>query len=367
MQKILMLVTRKKWWVIAMVIFLAGSTYAYQSYQASNKPVPVGRPYKVALGDITSAVSATGTLSPVNSVDVSSKINGRITEVRVNENDMVKTGQIIIVLDDRQLSAQAAQSRAKLTNAEASYLRTKRLADIGALSQQQLDADRTNYEVAKAAFDDIASNLDDTIIRAPIDGMVIGKPIPAGQTVAPGISNPMVLLTVADMGKMQILALIDESDIGQVKLGQKVAFTVDAYPEKTFSGTVTIISNKANVQQNVVYYTVYIDVDSPQGLLKPTMTARVSVNIGERKNVVVIPILAIKDNKGQRFVQVVGSDGQTQSIKITTGMSSTDQIEVLSGLNPGDTLMLPQAKGAATTAAPGGPGGVNIFRQTPSR
>ena len=361
MQKIMIWVMQKKWWIIGVSIALVAATYGYQAYQTANTPAPVGRPYKVAMGDIVSSVSATGTLSPVNSVDVSSRINGRIIEVRVLENEMVKANQVIIILDARQLEAQVAQAGAKLENATAIYQRTQTLAGIGAFSLQQLDTDRSNYEVAKAAYDDIATSLDDAIIRAPIDGMVIGKPIPAGQTVAPGISNPMVLLTVADMSKMQIQALVDESDIGQIKLGEQVVFTVDAYPEKRFTGVVTIISNKANITQNVVYYTTYIDVSSPEGLLKPTMTARVSITIGERKNVMVIPIIAVKDTKGQRFVQLVGANGVAAPALITTGMASTDQIEVLTGLKPGDTLMLPQAKGAAGAAA-AAPSGMNIFR-----
>lgn len=365
MQKIMLQVIQKKWWLLGAAVLIAAAIYGYQTYQTANTPAPTGRPYKVERGDVVAVVSATGTLSPVNSVDVSSRITGRITEVRVNENDMVKAAQIIIVLDDRQLKAQVAQAGAKLENALVTYQRSQRLADVGAIALQQLDADRTNYSVTKAAYDDIASSLDDTIIRAPIDGMVIGKPIPAGQTVAPGISNPMVLLTVADMAQMQIQALVDESDIGQIKLGQKVRFTVDSYPAKIFSGSVQVISNKANITQNVVYYTVYIDVESPEGLLKPTMTARVSFNVGERNNVLVIPLLAVKDNKGQRVVQLVGADGKPQSKNITTGLASEDQIEVVSGLADGDVLMLPQTKGTTGTGAAAG--GMNIFRQTPGR
>lgn len=362
MQQVMTFMRQKKWWLIGTVVVLAASIYGYQAYQTSKIPVATTQPYKVTRGDIVAVVSATGTLSPVNTVDVSSRINGRITEVRVNENDLVVANQIIIILDARQLEAQVAQAGAKLENALATYQRTRRLTEAGALSQQQMDSDRTSYEVAKAVYDDIASSLDDAVIRAPIAGMIIGKPIPAGQTVAPGISNPMVLLTVADLAKMQIQALVDESDIGKIKLAQKVRFTVDAYPAKIFSGVVSTISNKANIQQNVVYYTVYIDVDSPEGLLKPTMTARVSFNIGERNNVVVIPIMAVKDTKGQRTVQALGADGKVQAVKITTGLSSEDQIEVLTGLKEGDTLMLPMGKGAA--AGGGAPGGMNIFRAT---
>ena len=359
MQNILSVLKKFKWWLMLLLVVAVGGYYAYGYVQKQNKPVATGRSYKVERGDIVSTVSATGTLTPVNNVDVSSKITGRIVEVRVNENDIVQANQVIIVLDDRQLQAQAAQAKARLNNATATYARTVQLEKVGAVPTQQLDTDRTNFEVAQAAHIDISSSLDDTIIRAPITGQVIGKPIPAGQTVAPGISNPMVLLTVADLKTMQIQALIDESDIGQLKLGQKVSFTVDAYPNKTFEGIVSIISNKANIQQNVVYYTVYVDVKSAEGLLRPTMTARVSVHVGERKDVVVIPVVAIKDNKGQRFVQIMGDDGQPRSVKVTTGLTGDDKIEVTSGLKAGDTIILPQAK----TPAAGGPGGgTNIFR-----
>lgn len=369
MQKALQMLRRYKWWFLSAVVLIAAGSYAYYYMQQQNKPQVSGRPVKVERSDIIAIVSATGTLSPVNKVDVSSKITGLIEEVRVNENDRVKKDQILIILDDKKLAAQVEQSRARLANATANYERARKMNQVGAYSNQQLDAARMDYDVAKAAYDDATSNLADTVIRAPIDGMVIGKPIPAGQTVSPGISNPMVLLTVADLGQMQIEALIDESDIGKVKVGQKVTFTVDAYTDKTFTGKVAIISNKANVQQNVVYYTVYIDVDSPEGLLKPTMTARVSVRIGERNNVVAVPILALKDNKGQRFVNVL-KDGQIQAVRVSTGLASEDQIEVTKGLEAGQTILLPQARtGAGGVGGPGGPGGTNIFRQSsgPSR
>ena len=369
MQKMIYMIRRYKWWLLLSIAVFASIGYGYYYMQQQNKPQIPGRPVKVERGDIVAIVSATGTISPVNKVDVSSKITGLIEEVRVNENDRVKKDQVLIVLDDQKLAAQVEQSRAKLANATANYERARKMNQVGAYSNQQLDAARMDYEVAKAAYDDAVSNLEDTIIKAPIDGVVVGKPIPAGQTVSPGISNPMVLLTVADLEQMQIEALIDESDIGKVKVGQKVTFTVDAYADKTFTGKVAIISNKANIQQNVVYYTVYIDVDSPEGLLKPTMTARVSVRIGERNNVVVVPIMALKDNKGQRFVSIL-KDGQVQNVRVVTGLASEDQIEVIKGLEAGQMLLLPQAKtNAGGFGGPGGPGGTNIFRQSagPSR
>lgn len=352
-------------WMVCVCLAAGLGYYGYMQLKAQEKPKTAGRQVKVEQGDIVSVVSATGTISPVNNVNVSSKITGLITEVRVVENQRVKANDVLIMLDDSKLRAQVAQAAAKLANTEANFARARRMNAAGGYSQQQLDAARMEYEVAKASYEDASSNLEDTIIKAPIDGMVIGKPIPAGQTVSPGISNPMVLLTIADLSLMQIEALVDESDIGKVQLGQKVSFTVDAYPDKTFAGKVAVISNKANIQQNVVYYSVFIDVESPEGLLKPTMTARVSMHVGERQNVLIVPTLAIKDNKGQRFVQVM-RDGQPEQVKITTGMASEDRIEVVSGLKPGDMIVLPQAKTGAG-GVPGGMGGAGMFRQTPTR
>lgn len=369
MVNVLNVLKRFKWLLIFLIAAGVGGYYAYGYYQAQNKPKPTGRQVKVEKGDIIAMVSATGTISPVDNVDVSSKITGRITEVKVVENQYVKTDDVLIVLDDTKYRAQLAQASAKLANAEANFERARKMTQAGGYSRQQLDAARTDYEVAKASYDDAASNLEDTVIKAPIAGMVIGKPIPAGQTVSPGISNPMVLLTIADLNKMQIQALVDESDIGKIKLNQKVSFTVDAYPEKTFAGKVSTISNKANVQQNVVYYSVLIDVESPEGLLKPTMTARVSVHVGERLGVLTVPTLAIKDNRGQRFVNVQrNGQEQPEAVKITTGLSSEDRIEVVSGLKEGDTIVLPQG-GAGSNRIPGmgGVGGTNMFRQTPAR
>lgn len=366
---ILNVLKKHKWWLVLLVLVAAGGYYAYGYLQEQNKPKPVGRQVKVELGDIVAVVSATGTISPVDNINVSSKITGLITEVKVAENQHVKANDTLIVLDSSKYRAQLAQASARLANAEANYERARKMTQAGGYSRQQMDAARMDYEVAKASYDDAVSNLEDTVIKAPISGMVIGKPIPAGQTVSPGISNPMVLLTIADLAKMQIEALVDESDIGKIKLGQNVSFTVDAYPEKTFAGKVATISNKANIQQNVVYYGVLIDVESPEGLLKPTMTARVSVHIGERKNVLIVPTLAIKDNRGQRFVQLLkNGQSQPEAVKVTTGLRGEDRIEVISGLKQGDTIVLPQSGAAGSTRIPGGGvGGASMFRQTPAR
>ena len=353
----------KKWIVLPVVVALAIKFGIPLYASTKEKPTSVGQTVLAERGDIASLVAATGTIKPVNMVDVSSKITGLIQEVKVDENQKVGVGQVLLILDDTRLQAQLSQAQARLANARANFERNQQLNKIGAVSNQQLDSSRLEYSLAKAAYDDAASQLDETVIKAPINGTVIGKPIPAGQTVSPGISNPMVLMTIADMSKMQIDTQIDESDIGKVTVGQKATFTVDAYPGKTFQGVVSNISQKANIQQNVVYYNVIIDVDSSDsGVLKPTMTARVSVNVGESKNTILVPLAAVKSNKNQQYVQVMKA-GQPQNVPVTTGLMSDDKVEITSGLQDGDQIVLTQTKTPAKSGSGAGavPGGMRMM------
>ncbi|MDR7868624.1 MAG: efflux RND transporter periplasmic adaptor subunit [Sporomusaceae bacterium] len=337
------IVKHNKWILLAIV--LAVAVKGGLAWQASSKAkaAPNVQTAAVIRADVTSVVSATGTIKPVNMVDVSSKITGLIKETKVQENDVVKAGQVLVVLDSSRLQAQVTQTRERLANAQANFERNSRLNKIGAVSDQQLDASRMEYKVAQATYDEASSQLDDTVIRAPIDGVVIGKPIPAGQTVAQGLSNPMVILTVADLSKMQIETQVDESDIGKVTVGQKATFTVDAYPGKVFTGVVSSVSQKATVQQNVVYYGVIIDVDAGDRELKPTMTARVSVGVGESKNALTVPLSAIKTNKNQQYV-VVMKNGQATNVNVTTGLTSEERVEITGGLTDGDQIVVSQAK-----------------------
>jgi len=350
-QKIL----RYKVWIITMLVLAsvgAGSFYVYKSKTA---PPPIAATVAVERGNIVSTVSATGTVTPVNLVDVSSKISGLIQEMKVSENDQVTVGQVLLVLDDTHLQAQVAQAQSHLTNAKGIYERTKRLQAMGAVATQQLETSRSDYEVAQATYDDAVAQLNDTIIRSPINGQVIGKPTPAGQAVAPGVSTPMVLLTVGDMSKMQVETQVDESDIGQIIVGQKVNFTVDAYPKKTFTGVVSSISQKATVVSNVVYYKVVVDVDAAENLLKPTMTARVSIRVAESKGSLIVPLAAVKSANGEFYVIVV-KNGVEQRTAVTTGITGEAKIEILSGVMEGDQVIASVAKSSTANVQKGMPG-----------
>ena len=345
---ILQKIKQYKRWIILVVVlaFLGGGGAFY--FKKSSTPVATGSATTVGRGDIVEAVSATGTISAVNSVDISSRVTGLISELRVKENDIVQKGQVLVVLDDTTIKAQISQYQAQMANYAAIYERSQKLAAIGAEPLQQLDTDRTNYLVAQSTYNSNASQLGYYVITAPIDGMVIGTPTPAGQTVAQGISSPQVIMTIADMSKMQIKVLVDESDIGRVQTGQEVSFTVDSYTTQTFTGKVTRISRSATTSSNVVYYPVYVDVDATQSLLYPTMTARVTIKVRESKNTLVVPLSAVKEEKGQKYVQLM-VNGTQQNTPVSIGLSDDEKIEIRSGLSEGDSIILPASKARTTT------------------
>ena len=343
----------KKWVILLLLLGLLGAGGTVYMKKSST-PVVKEATVSVTRGEIQATVSATGSISAVNSVLVSSRVTGLLNEVRVKENDHVEAGQVLLVLDDTVLRAQVTQYLTQVQNYAAIYERSKKLSAINGQSLQQLETDRTNYLVAQATYENYAAQLDYYIIKAPIAGVVIGEPTPAGQTVVQGLSAAQTLLTIADMSKMQVKAMVDETDIGKVKVGQTVSFTVDAHSDKKFSGKVRKISKDATTSSNVVYYYVYVDVDSTQGLLYPTMTARVTLQVGESKNVLVVPLSAVKEEKGQKFVQVmVGA--QAQNTLVTVGLSDDENIEISSGLKEGDNVILPAAAPKATSSQNQGP------------
>jgi HlyD family secretion protein len=341
----------KKWLIIGVVAIVAVKIGFDVQQNRANAAAVTPKLTKVERGDIVSIVSATGTIQPLNQVDISSKITGQLKEVRVKENEVVKAGQVLVVLDDTRLKAQVTQAREKLNNTAANFERNKRLQSIGAVSEQQLDNSRMEYNVAQANYDEVLSQLNESVITSPIDGVVIGKPLPAGQMVAQGISNPMVILTVADMSKMQIEAQVDESDIGKVAVGQTASFTVDTYQGKTFTGKISGVSQKATTTQNVVYYTVIVDENDAGTLLKPSMTARLSIHAGESKDVLSVPLAAVKMNAKQQQYVVAFRNGKAENVNVTTGLIGEDRVEITSGIGEHEQLVLalPQTKQTGQT------------------
>jgi len=343
------IVSQKKLFIIAILVVaaIAGGGYYYQN-RSKATTVPQ-QTIQAEVRDLTSVVAATGTIKAVNSVDISSKMTAHIKEIKVKENEQVTAGQVLVILEDTALQAQVTQAKERLDNAAIKYQRTSRLTTIGGTSAEALDNASMDYKIAQANYDGVMSTLDDTIIVSPMAGSVIGKPLSVGELVAQGVNNPTVILTVADMSKMQIEANIDQTDIGKIALGQKVTFTVDAYPGKEFSGMVTTISRKAVVSGNVTYYPVTIDVTNAENLLNPGMVARVSVIVSESQGVLTLPLSAIRSDKTGKYVVVAGPNGQTQNVPVKTGNTGDDRVEIISGLSEGDKVVVSQVKTQSQT------------------
>ena len=348
---------KNKYMIIVAALVLAGSYGGYKYYQSTQQTAETIKLGKVTRGDLTETVSATGSLTALDNVDISSKITGRIVEVLVKENQHVNAGDVLVRLDDTALKATLAQMEAKLINAQLTYNRDRDLLNRGAISQATYDAAYADYLVAKSNYEKASSDVNDTIITTPINGYIIGKPTPVGQTISSGISTPQVIMSVATLDNMEIEALVDESDIGQVKEGQKVKFTVDAYPEETFMGTVRLLSKKATTENNVIYYKVYVTVDDAKGKLLPTMTARAEFIISEAKDVTMVPLNCIYTEGKRRYVKVYNEKTkETKDVDVSVGLSNDNNIVVTGAdLQEGEKLLVKKAVAKQTNTNRMGP------------
>ena len=339
--------------IVALVI-AAGAFGGWQYYQSSQKAGKAAQVQTVDVKrhDLKSTVSATGTLRPVNSVEVSSKITARIKTVLVKENDKVKAGQTVATLDGKDYEAKREQAQYKVVNAKAKYDRIAHLYNIGASTQEDYEDAVYQYDTALSNLEVTESDLAETVITSPMDGVVVGEPLTPGTMAVQGNSNPTVIMRIADLSTKQIKAKIDETDIGSVRIGQTATFTVDAYPNKTFNARVSLISqtdvtsswetsssSSSSSSVSVIYYYVTLDVDDPDNLLLPGMTAQVEVITSDKPQTLAIPISALKTNTGGSYVIVMQPDGSTKEQYIETGVYSDEYVEVLSGLNEGDVIV----------------------------
>ena len=349
-------INRNKYAVIFCALLLAGGYGGYKYYVSSQTPAATVKTGVVERGNLVETISATGALSAVNNVDISSKITGRIVEVLVEENQHVNAGDVLVRLDDTALMATMRQMKAKLDNAEANYNRFQKLVESGAISRSEYDNVYADYLVAKTNYEKAASDVQDTVITTPIDGYIIGEPTPVGQTISSGISEPQVIMSVATLDDMQIEAMVDESDIGQVKVGQKVNFAVDAYPNETFTGKVRLISRKAETSNNVIYYKVYVDVDDSKGKLLPTMTARADFVIASAEDVLMVPLNCIYVEGKRRFVKVYNTKTkESRDVDVKLGLSNDSEIVVKTdALQPGEVLLVRKAVAKQTGVRAGG-------------
>jgi HlyD family secretion protein len=299
----------KKKLITVAIVAMAAVTSGYVLYRrAHSAATPAYRTAAVQRGNLESTVAATGTLGAVTTVQVGTQVSGQISAIFVDFNSKVKKGQLIARIDPtlqqqavEDAQAGVARAQAQLTQTRLEYDRNKLLHDQKIVTDPEFNTAQLNYQVAKAngtsaqiALDKARQNLSYTSIYAPIDGIVVERDMDVGQTVAASLSAPQLFVIAKDLSQMQILATVDESDIGQIKNGQSVSFTVQAYPGQIFTGAVRQVRINSTTVNNVVNYTAVVTVENPDGKLLPGMTATARFLVGTANDVLSVPNAALR-------------------------------------------------------------------------
>ena len=322
---------------------------------------------EVVKQDIVTSVTATGTIEPVTSVDVGTQVSGIVSKLYVDYNSTVKAGQVIAELDRTNLISDLSSAKANLTSAESSlayqkanYERFKNLYEKGLISANDYEQARLSFVQAQQTVNTqrnnvkrAETNLGYATITSPIDGVVLSKEVEEGQTVASSFNTPTLFKIAKDLTDMRVIANVDEADIGEVKEGLRVTFTVDAYPNDSFNGTVTQVRQQATTESNVVTYEVVISAPNEDLKLKPGLTANVTIYTMELKDVVAIPNKALHFKPSEAML----NDGETitdcdspkkvwtkegpaiKAIAVETGITNGLVTEVVKGLKPGTKII----------------------------
>ncbi len=361
--------TRRNWIILGVII---AAIAAWFGWRALNPP-PVIDPFKtqaIARGDLTEEITANGVINPVRVVSVGTQVSGTVQSLYADFNDRVVAGQVLLRLDPALFNSRLQASQAALANARATAAlqaanarRAGELVGKDYISRQDYETTLASAKTSAASVSQAeaqvrqdAANLDFSVIKSPVSGVVISRQIDIGQTVAASFNTPTLFQIARDLTQMQIEASVAEADIARVQPGQAVNFTVDAYGARQFRGTVEQIRLNPTTQQNVVTYTVIVRAANPDGALLPGMTANASFIVAEKRNVVLLPTAALsfkpvdwKPVRGPRnrprdpdevtvFVEV-GGKAEPRALKL--GASDADFSEVVSGnLKPGELIII---------------------------
>jgi HlyD family secretion protein len=323
---------------------------------------------KVEMGNIQTTITATGTIEPVTSVTVGTQVSGIVNKLFVDYNSVVKKGQVIAELDKTNLISELNTAKANLNSAQstlnyeqANYNRYKTLYDKGLVSADEFETAHLSYLKAKdqvttatQSVQKAQTNLGYATITSPIDGVVLSKAVEEGQTVAASFNTPELFTIAQDLTDMRVIADIDEADIGGVKDGQRVSFTVDAFPEDMFEGRVTQVRQQATTESNVVTYEVVVSAPNNDLKLKPGLTANITIYTLEKNGVLVVPAKALRFMpneallaKGQQIEDVEAPaklwtrNGDTfKAHAVETGTSNGILTEIVSGIGEGTDVLV---------------------------
>ena len=357
----------KKLWIAIGVIALAVIAYLLLSGGKKEEKVEF-ETAKVDQGNIQTTITATGTIEPVTSVTVGTQVSGIVSKLYVDYNSVVKKGQVIAELDKTNLISELTAQRANLSSAQSSlnyqqsnYNRYKTLYEKGLVSADEYESALLQYnqakEQVKTASESVQraqTNLGYATITSPIDGVVLSKAVEEGQTVAASFNTPELFTIAQDLTDMRVIADIDEADIGGVKEGQRVSFTVDAFPDDQFEGQVTQVRQQATTESNVVTYEVVISAPNNDLKLKPGLTANVTIYTLEKNGVLVAPAKALRFmpneallKEGQTIEDVEAPkklwtlEGNTfKAHKVETGTTNGVLTEITSGISAGTEVLV---------------------------
>ena len=357
----------KKLWIAVGVVALAIIAYLLLSGGKKEEKVEF-ETAKVERGNIQTSITATGTIEPVTSVTVGTQVSGIVSKLYVDYNSVVKKGQVIAELDKTNLISELNTAKANLNSAQstvtyeqANYNRYKTLYDKGLVSADEYESALLSFRKAKEqvvtsmqSVQKAQTNLGYATITSPIDGVVLSKAVEEGQTVAASFNTPELFIIAQDLTDMRVIADIDEADIGGVKEGQRVSFTVDAFPDDKFEGKVTQVRQQATTESNVVTYEVVISAPNNDLKLKPGLTANVTIYTLEKNDVLVAPAKALRFmpneallKEGQTIEDVEALhklwtlDGNTfKAHKVEVGTSNGVLTEIVSGINAGTDVLI---------------------------
>ena len=352
----------KLWLVVAVVIIVAIVAWALSGGKKEEQIT--FDTAAVAPANIMNSITATGTIEPVTSVTVGTQVSGIVSKLYVDYNSVVKKGQVIAELDKTNLMSQLNSAKTQLATAQSqlnyqttNYNRYKTLYQKGLVAADDFDNAKLSYTQAKeqvaSAKEEVQraqTNLGYATITSPIDGIVLSKSVEEGQTVAASFSTPELFTIAQDLTNMQVVADVDEADIGDVKEGERVSFTVDAYPDDTFEGTVKQVRQEATTTNNVVTYEVVISAPNADLKLKPGLTANVTIYTAERKGVLSVPSKALRftpqketvgkmkivDQTGNAKNKVWSIEGNSiVAHKVNIGMNDGTNTQILNGISAG--------------------------------
>jgi len=350
---------------LILVAAFAGMTFSGINGRATDgeKPGPGYREVVVARGTFQEIVTADGSVKPINRIEIKSKASGRIEELPVEEGDLVKKGDLLARLDQEDEASAVAQAdadldvaKAELKQAERMFNRRNKLYRKKIISEEERDEIELRLAVAKGKLirastilDRSKERLSDSIVRAPIDGIVLQKYVEEGQIIASGVSNSSEGTSIVDIAAMQSVYIesgINEIDIGKIKIGQAAAIIAEAYPKLSFQGKIVRIAPEAKIEQNVTLFDVVVEVKNTAGKLKSGMNAQMEITLFKKDDVLLIPLVALQKGstpRGKANEQTVllkrGDNFVMQEVQV--GPSNYKEAEILSGVSEGDILGIP--------------------------